>query len=89
MKKVSTAAAEQSRNFSQPKLTIGLDLGDRSSYYCVVDESRAHGGRAKDVHHAQSAASSVWSDTAQPCCTRECGWKGGDSVMTRREKDLV
>jgi hypothetical protein len=33
MKKVSTAAAKQSRNFSGQKLTIGLDLGDRSSYY--------------------------------------------------------
>src|SRR6266480_3578964 len=38
MKKVSTAARKQSRNFSQQKLTIGLDLGDRSSYYCVLDE---------------------------------------------------
>jgi hypothetical protein len=38
MKKVSTAATKQSRNFSQQKLTIGLDLGDRSSYYCVLDE---------------------------------------------------
>ncbi len=38
MKKVSTAAAKQSRNFSQPKLTIGLDLGDRSSWYCVLGE---------------------------------------------------
>ena len=27
MKKVSTAVAKQSRNFSQPNLTIGLDLG--------------------------------------------------------------
>ena len=26
MKKISTAAAKQSRNFSQQKLTIGLDL---------------------------------------------------------------
>jgi hypothetical protein len=34
MKKVSTAAAKQSRNISQPKLTIGLDLGDRNSWYC-------------------------------------------------------
>ena len=41
MKKVSTAAAKQSRNFSQPKLTIGLDLGDRSSWYCVLDEAGA------------------------------------------------
>src|SRR5271154_1053762 len=39
MKKVSTVAAKQSRNISQPKLTIGLDLGDRNSWYCVVDEA--------------------------------------------------
>ena len=28
MKKVSTAATQQSRNMSQQRLTIGLDLGD-------------------------------------------------------------
>lgn len=39
MKKVSTRAAAQSRNISQQKLTIGLDLGDRSSWYCVADEA--------------------------------------------------
>jgi len=39
MKKVSTAAAEQISKFSQQKLTIGLDLGDRSSWYCVLDET--------------------------------------------------
>jgi len=39
MKKVSSAATKQSRNFSQQKLTIGLDLGDRSSCYCVLDET--------------------------------------------------
>ena len=39
MKKISTAAAKQSRNISQQKLTIGLDLGDRNSWYCVVDEA--------------------------------------------------
>src|SRR5260370_5233627 len=38
MKKVSTAAAKQIRNFSGQKLTIGLDLGDRSSWYCILDE---------------------------------------------------
>jgi len=38
MKKVSTAIRKQSRIFSRPNLTIGLDLGDRSSYYCVLDE---------------------------------------------------
>ena len=30
MKKVSTVAAQQIRNFSEQKLTIGLDLGDRA-----------------------------------------------------------
>src|SRR5258708_20031356 len=39
MKKVSSSATKQSRNFSEHKLTIGLDLGDRSSCYCVLDES--------------------------------------------------
>jgi transposase len=39
MKKVSTAARKQSRNFSEQKLTIGLDLGDRSSHYCGLDET--------------------------------------------------
>jgi transposase len=38
MKKVSTVTAKQSRNFSQPKRTIGLDLGDRNSWYCVLEE---------------------------------------------------
>src|SRR5215467_8942579 len=39
MKKVSTAGAKQSRNISHVKLTIGLDLGDRNSWYCVLDEA--------------------------------------------------
>ncbi|MFZ1158890.1 MAG: IS110 family transposase [Candidatus Sulfotelmatobacter sp.] len=39
MKKVSTVVAKQGRNISAQKLTIGLDLGDRNSWYCVVDEA--------------------------------------------------
>ena len=39
MKKVSTVAVQQSRNFPKQNLTIGLDLGDRSSWYCVLDEA--------------------------------------------------
>ncbi len=38
MKKISTAVVKATKNFSQPKLTIGLDLGDRSSWYCLLDE---------------------------------------------------
>src|ERR1039457_3452487 len=39
MKKVSTVAGKQSRNFSEQKLTIGFDLGDRSSWYCGLDKA--------------------------------------------------
>jgi len=39
MRKVSTAAAKQIRNSSEQKLPIGFDLGDRSSWYCVLDET--------------------------------------------------
>jgi transposase len=39
MKKVSTATAKPIRNICEQKLTIGLDLGDRSSWYCVLDEA--------------------------------------------------
>ncbi len=37
MKKVSTAAVKETSNFAEQRLTIGLDLGDRSSWYCVLD----------------------------------------------------
>jgi transposase len=39
MKKISTVATKQAKNFPQQKLTIGLDLGDRWSWYCVLDEA--------------------------------------------------
>ena len=39
MKKISTAGARQTRDFADQKLTIGLDLGDRSCWYCVLDEA--------------------------------------------------
>jgi activator of 2-hydroxyglutaryl-CoA dehydratase len=39
MKKVSTVETQQTRNISEQKLTIGLDLGDRNSWYCVLDEA--------------------------------------------------
>ncbi len=38
MKKISTRVGEQSRKISEQKLTIGLDLGDRWSWYCLLDE---------------------------------------------------
>ncbi len=39
MRKVSTVAAKARKKISQQKLTVGLDLGDRNSWYCVLDEA--------------------------------------------------
>src|ERR1700722_17391144 len=39
MKKTSTVQALRSENFKEQKLTIGLDLGDCWSFYCVLDEA--------------------------------------------------
>ena len=39
MKKISTAAAHEIGKVEGRRLTVGLDLGDRSSWYCVLDEA--------------------------------------------------
>ena len=39
MKKGSTVAMSGSQIFEEKKLTIGMDLGDRSTRYCVLDEA--------------------------------------------------
>jgi hypothetical protein len=38
MKKISAAATQKIEKVEGRKLTIGLDLEDRSSSYCVLDE---------------------------------------------------
>jgi hypothetical protein len=39
MKKISTAAMPTSEQIAGLKLTIGLDLGEWPSWYCVLGES--------------------------------------------------
>jgi len=39
VKKISTVAKRGNEIFEEPKLTIGLDLGDRTSHYCLLDEA--------------------------------------------------
>jgi len=39
MKKNSTVTITRKQNFKGTKLTIGMDLGDRFTYYCVLDEA--------------------------------------------------
>ena len=38
MKKLTTTMMQRTLNKQDGRLTIGLDLGDRSSFYCVLDE---------------------------------------------------
>src|SRR6202030_2226542 len=39
MKKISTMQVFGKEIFKEQKLTIGVDLGDRWSFYCVLDEA--------------------------------------------------
>ena len=39
MKKISTVAMERIQIFKEHQLTIGLDLGDRTSHYCILNEA--------------------------------------------------
>jgi transposase len=39
MKKLTTTMMQRTLNKRDGRLTIGLDLGDRSSCYCVLDEA--------------------------------------------------
>jgi len=39
MKKISTVATQKIGKIEGQRLTIGLDLGDRSSWYCVLNEA--------------------------------------------------
>src|SRR5689334_21117972 len=42
MKKDSTVATKRKQIFrEQKKLTVGMDLGDQFTYYCVLDEAGA------------------------------------------------
>jgi len=39
MKKISTAAAQEIEKVEGQKLTVSLDLGDRSNWYCILNEA--------------------------------------------------
>jgi hypothetical protein len=65
MKKVSTVGAQASRKAAQ-KLTVGLDLGDRSSWYCVLDEAGTVLREQKLSTTAKALAGSVRGHAAQP-----------------------
>jgi transposase len=39
MKKLTTTMMQETLNKQNRHLTVGLDLGDRASFYCVLDEA--------------------------------------------------
>jgi transposase len=55
MKKNSTVTTKRNEIFKEPKLTIGLDLGDRFSHYCILDEA----GKVVLEHHLPTTAKGI------------------------------
>ena len=96
MKKGSTAAVRQSRNFSQPKLTIGLDLGDRHSWYCVLDEAgqiqveqrvRTHAKALREVFGALPRSRiAVETGTHSPWISRLLSELGHEAIVANAPK---
>ena len=54
MQKLSTRRAVRNRIREGGQHTIGLDLGDRWSYYCVLDEARQDCSGTEDTHDTGS-----------------------------------
>jgi transposase len=68
MKKIRTGATKQTKNFREQKLTIGLDLGDRSSWYCVLDEAGEVLLEQKLSTSPKGDERSIWEEAAEPDC---------------------
>ena len=64
MKKTITAAVAGNKN-PHRNLTIGLDLGDRSSWYCVLDEA---GGVIGEQKLSTTPKAMGEAFAAMPCC---------------------
>jgi len=64
MKKTSTIRVNGNMIFKGHKLTIGLDLGDRWLFYCVLDEA----GQIileQNYRRHRSDEADFWKDTAK------------------------
>ena len=67
MKEVSTGLRESRARISLgQKLTIGLDLGDRSSWYCGLDEERRNSAGTENGYDPESYAGGIRKHAAQP-----------------------
>jgi len=63
MKKISTMQAFSNEILKEQQLAIGLDLGDRWSFYCVLDEQAKSFLNRKLDHRVQVTATKSWGLT--------------------------
>ena len=70
MKKSSTVAVASKKNFDQ-RLTIGLDLGDRSSWVLRAGRSWRSCGREETGHDSESNEGSLRGHASQPGSIRD------------------
>ena len=68
MKKISTVHVFGNEIFKEQKLTIGVDLGDRWSFYCVLDEAGKINSGTENVDDTGSDKTDIWKDTAKSHC---------------------
>ena len=66
MRKISTLSSSGSRIFKARQLTIGLDLGDRCSCYCVLNEVGESFWNAELPTTPESYEASIRQDAAEP-----------------------
>ena len=64
MKKISTVQAISNEILKEQKLTIGVDLGDRWSFYCVLMKQANHSG-AESSNDTASDEADVRKNTAE------------------------
>ena len=65
MKKISTVQAFSNEILKEQKLTIGVDLGDRWSFYCVLDEAGKIILEQKVSTTPEANEAGLWKDTAE------------------------
>ena len=96
MKKVSTVAARQSGKILTTKLTIGLDLGDLNSWYCVLNEAgqvqqeqrvRTHANALREVFGAMPRGRiALETGTHSPWISRLLNELGHEVIVAHARK---
>jgi transposase len=91
MKKISTVAMGRIGNFKDQQLTIGLDLGDRFSHYCILNESGEvigeHGlpttpkGIDEVFHRIPRSRIALETGTHSPWVSRQLGRWGHEVIV--------